>query len=91
MWQSGISECFACKGTRVLFQPALVAAFPEVAVFAVVMGEFLDLASWSAVMQWTCEFFEEWMVTLDVGHESLPYVPLGPEKVVRSLSSLTSV
>ena len=27
-----------------------------VAVFTVAMGEFLDLAFWSAVMQWTCEF-----------------------------------
>ena len=40
----------------VQFLPAPGAAFPEVAVFTVVMGEFLDLASWSAVMQWTCEF-----------------------------------
>ena len=40
----------------VQFLPAPGAAFPEVAVFTVVMSEFSDLASWSAVMQWTCEF-----------------------------------
>ena len=53
------------------------AAFPEVAVFAVVMGEFLDLASWSAVMQWTCEFLgdgygvSQYVTSSYVGHESL--------------------
>ena len=52
-WQSGISERFACMRSLVQFLPAPGAAFPEVAVFTVVMGEFLDLASWSAVMQWT--------------------------------------
>jgi len=56
VWQSSISERFACMRSRVQFLPAPGAAFPEVAVFTVVMSEFSDLASWSAVMQWTCEF-----------------------------------
>ena len=53
MWQSGISERFVCMRSLVQFLPAPGAAFPEVAVFTVVMGEFFDFAFWSAVMQWT--------------------------------------
>ena len=67
----------------VQFLPAPGAAFPEVAACAVAMGEFLDLASWSAVMQWTCEFLGYGLmgfcnksrrsaVSSYVGHESLP-------------------
>ena len=79
VWQSSISERFACKRSLVQFLPVPGAASPEVAVFAVVMSEFLDLASWSAAMQWTCEFLGDSYgksrrsaVSSYVGHESLP-------------------
>ena len=78
-----ISERFACMRSLVQFLPALGAAFPEVAVFTVVMGEFLDLASWSAVI---CSgLVNFWGIVMGfrnksrrsavssyVGHESLP-------------------
>ena len=50
--------CVVCASVYVSVTPLAApgAAFPEVAVFTVVMGGFLDLASWSAVMQRTCEF-----------------------------------
>ena len=66
MWQSGISERFACMRSLVQFLPAPVAAFPEVAVFTVVMGEFLDLASWFRNKS------RRSAVSSYVGHESLP-------------------
>ena len=77
MWQSGISERFACMRSPVQFLPAPGAAFPEVAVFTVVIGEFLDLASWSAVMQWKSR---RSAVGSYVGHESLPLLQVGDVK-----------